>query len=120
VPLLTLTWVEGRPHLEVDGITLKNVSLVAVELEANQQPVIQIEMSPDAVTVLEHGHATWIVTCPSCHKDTNHTCDLAQGREMGPPVPVAPPEMPLLDLDHDGRVVTVPVLPDPDDDNLSF
>ena len=86
MPLLTLTWVEGQPHLELDGKTIKNVKFVCVELEANAQPVIQIEMSPDAVTVLDHGLATWIVTCPSCDKTTDHMCDISDGREIRPVV----------------------------------
>lgn len=90
MPLLTLTWIEGKPHLEVDGKTIEKVSLISVEIEANQQPVIQIEMYPDAVTVLDHGLCSWIVTCPSCQKDTDHMCDLSDGREIKPvevPIP---------------------------------
>lgn len=86
MPLLTLTWLNGKPNLDIDGKTVERVTLASVEIETGAQPVIQIEMSPEAVTHLEAGNVTWIVTCPCCGKDTDHMCTLSEGREIKPPV----------------------------------
>lgn len=82
MPLLTLTWLNGKPNIDIDGKTVERVTLVSVEMETGAQPVIQIEMHPESVTHLEAGNVSWIVTCPNCSRDTDHMCSLSDGREI--------------------------------------
>lgn len=121
MPILTLTWVDGQPRLDLDGNTVARVSLATIEVEAGSLPSVHIEITPEVVTHLGEGVLSWNVMCPSCEMNHNHKCDLETGKLIseelqgelviedrtigGRTYPVAVPPPPhVFDVNRDGNV----------------